>query len=447
MQQLMSRVRRGLTEAAPTRAFLLAAVATFATVLSVAVPRIGPLAIAIFTMSGAAFLAIRDAMQPGAMDRAKVFFLRPEMLFAAWILIACAWSVEPFKSFFEAIFLAVLILHALYLATYIDKIEVEDIASLGRGFLVGFLLAGLFVCYEIWMRQAIVRMILTYFPDMERGLSKHGTIVNGQIVRLNANIGNRSVTVVSLLLAPAILAARLYVKGFARWAIYAGVGACFVVVMVHPNMESQSAQLATVVAIVALAMAYVTPRVSYWFWTAAFSALLFLIIPLALALFAVDVHKNPNVFASARARVIIWDYTAKRSLEKPILGVGTNSTRHLDEERVRQGLVKRQKDAVAAPQTRAHPHNIYLQIWYELGIAGVLAFAALGFALLRKLQLLGQRTYPMGIMHAAVCMTILVPTFGLWQNWFQCAIVGSILTLALFAAPDTKRSTENPQPA
>lgn len=447
MQQPMSRIRLGLPGAAPSRAFLLGAAAAIATLLSVMVPRIGPLVIAIFTMSAAAILAAQDLRKPGALDRAKVFFLRPEMAFAAWILIACAWSVTPLNSFYEAIFLSVLIVHALFLATVIDRIDVKDIAAIARGFLVGFILAGLFVCYEIWMRQAIVRLVLTYFPDLERGLDKHGTIVNGKVLRMTGGVSTRSAAVFSLLLSSAVLAARLYTEGRVRWALYASILVFSVVVMLHPNAESQSAQLMTAVAILALAMAYAAPRASYWIWSLAFAALLFLVIPLALALFAADVHKNPSLFASGRARVIIWDFTAQRYLEKPILGVGTNSTRHLDEERIRQRLVKRPKDFVVAPQTRAHPHNIYLQIWYELGIPGVLAFAALGFALLRKLQLMGARSYPMGITHAAVCMTILVPTYGLWQNWFQCAIVTSILALVLFAAPDIKRSTENPQPA
>jgi O-antigen ligase len=446
MHQPMSRLRLGLSGAAPRRALLLGAAAAIATLLSVIVPRIGPLVIAIFTMSAAVVLAVQDLLKPGAGDRAKAFFLRPELAFSAWILIACAWSVTPLKSFNEAIFLSLLMVHALFLATVFDKIEMEDIAAVARGFLVGFILAGLFVVYEIWMQQAIVRLVLSYFPELERGIGKHGTIVNGQVVWMTGGIGNRPIAVISLLWGPAVLAARLYTEGRVRWAAYAAIFVFSIVVLLHPKSESQSAQLVTAVALVALPLAYALPRVSYWLWDLAFAGLLFLVIPISLGLFAFDMHKNPSLFASARARVIIWDFTAQRYLENPILGVGTSATRPLDEERVRQGLVTRPPDFVVAPQTRAHPHNIYLQIWYELGIPGVLAFAALGFALLRKLLLMGPRSYPMGVAQAAVCMTVLVPVYGLWQNWFQCAIVVSILALALFAAPDVKRSTENPQP-
>ena len=441
MHQPLSRLRLGWDGATRHRALLLSIAAAVATLLSVMVPRIGPLVIAILTMSAAGVLAVQDMLKPGAWDRAKAFFLRPELAFPAWILIACAWSVTPLKSLNEAVFLSVLIVHALFLATVLDRIETEDVAAVARGFLVGFILAGLFVCYEIWMQQALVRLVLTYFPELERGLSKHATIVNGQVVWMTGGIGNRPITVISLLWAPAVLAARLYTEGRVRWAAYAAVFVFAAIVLFHPKSESQSAQLVTAVALLALPLAYVLPRASYWLWNLAFAGLLFLVIPLSLGLFAFDMHKNPNLFGSARARVIIWDFTAKRYLENPILGVGTSATRPLDEEHVKQGLVT-PPDFVVAPQTRAHPHNIYLQIWYELGIPGVLAFAALGFALLRKLLLMGTRSYPMGVAQAAVCMTILVPVYGLWQNWFQSAIVVSILALALFAAPDVKRSTD-----
>jgi O-antigen ligase len=411
------------------------------------VPRIGPLIIAIFTMGVAAIFAAQDVLRPGALDRAKTFFLRPELAFAAWILIACAWSVTPLDSFYEAIFLSVLIVHALYLATLLDRLDGNDIAAIARGFLAGFMLAGLFVCFEIWMRQAFVRAILTYFPELERGLGKHGGIRNGEVLWMTGGISNRSAAVFCLLWSPAVLAARLYTEGRVRGAAYLAILLFSIVVMFHPNAESQSAQLVIAVALIALVLAYFAPGLSYRVWNVAFAALLFLVIPLALGLFAADVHKNPNLFASGRARVIIWNFTAERYLENPILGVGTNSTRHLDEERIRQRQVKRPPDFIVAPQTRAHPHNIYLQIWYELGIPGVIAFAAMGFALLRKLRWLGPRSYPMGIAHAAACMTTLAPTYGLWQNWFQCAIVISILALALFAAPDVKQSTDNTQPA
>jgi O-antigen ligase len=133
--------------------------------------------------------------------------------------------------------------------------------------------------------------------------------------------------------------------------------------------------------------------------------------------------------------VIIWNYTAEKVLDHPILGVGTNSTRYLDEARTLQEKMK-PNDGVAAAATRAHPHNIYLQIWYELGAVGVLAFGILGVSLLLRTALLPETAVAFGLAHFALCMAALAPAYGLWQNWFQSALVLSILALlAVSVAP------------
>ncbi len=62
-----------------------------------------------------------------------------------------------------------------------------------------------------------------------------------------------------------------------------------------------------------------------------------------------------------------------------------------------------------------------------LAAGGVL----LGLSLLRRIGSLRPPVYPIAIAHFAGCMTLIVPTYGLWQNWFQAAIVISILVLVL----------------
>jgi O-antigen ligase len=100
------------------------------------------------------------------------------------------------------------------------------------------------------------------------------------------------------------------------------------------------------------------------------------------------------------------------------------------------------KKLVVEAQTRAHPHNIYLHIWYELGVIGVLTFALLGLSLLLKTDQLPKRSRIFAIGHFAICMTVIAFTYGLWQNWFQAAIVLSTLALVLVA-----RSGVAPAPA
>lgn len=413
------------------RTVLLSAASALATVLCIIVPRIGPLIVASGSLAFVIFRLMVGVREVGGVSRLRALLLRPEMFFCAWILIACLWAYNPLGSFLEAFFLAILIIHAIFLSTAMDVISELDVKALALGVLTGVLLAGVFVCYEIWARDAVVRYVLAHFPGLERGLEKHAHVANGKIVSFTGNLSTRSSAVLVLFLCPALLAAWRYTRGGFRILVLALITAFCIVIVASLNTKSQTAQMAVLAITVTLPLALAIPRGTLWLVGIGFAANLFLIVPVALTLYIADMHENQDLFWSARARVIIWNYTAERVLERPILGVGTNSTRYLDEERVRRGEVVREKGLSAAPQTRAHPHNIYLQIWYELGIVGALAFAMFGFSLLVRIASLLPPVYPVALAHFAAMMTVIMPSYGLWQNWFQSAIVMSTVVLIL----------------
>lgn len=417
------------------RPVILTAAAAFATLFCVAVPRIGPLVVVSLSLLVAIFVLADEIRRGEGRARISELVLRPESFFVAWVLAACLWAYAPLKALGDAVLLALFILHLLFLPRVLERLEAVQIQAIARGILIGFLLAGVFVCYEIWMRDAIVRFVLTYFPQLERGLPRHGTIQDGQVVRMGGNISTRSSAVLALFWCPAVLAATCHTRGRARLLSFLAIAAMSLIVLLHPNTESQSAQLVLVIAAVTLGLALGLPKLAPWLVGAALACNLFLIVPASIALFRADMHLSPSLFPSAQARVIIWNYTAERVLENPILGVGSNSTRYLDEDRVKRGEVTVPPGYVAAPQTRAHPHNVYLQIWYELGIVGVLAFAVLGFSVLRRITTLPEPSRALALTHAAACMTVIVSTYGMWQAWFQAAIVMSIGAFLLIAAP------------
>ena len=45
------------------------------------------------------------------------------------------------------------------------------------------------------------------------------------------------------------------------------------------------------------------------------------------------------------------------------------------------------------------------------------------------------------IGHFAICMTVIAFTYGIWQNWFQAAIVLSTLALTLIATSGAAKSS------
>jgi hypothetical protein len=418
-------------------AILITALSSVAVVTCFVFPRIAPLVVA-----GAAatlsivYLVSGNARKEGSPSR---YLLRPEIPFLAWVFVACLWAASPWDGFVKAAFLAALVLSAIVVADALPSLNVSTIEAIAKGFLIGFLIGAIFICVEIVTRDGTRRLVLEYFPDLERGLAKHGTIRNGIIQKVSGAYITRATTVYCLLWCPAILAATLYARGFTKWLCYAAIAASSIVIVLHPYTQSQTAQFALLVVSVVLVVSLLAPKLALWGGGAGFASLVFFIVPVALAMFAAGLHQKPNVFGSAKARIIIWNYTAERILEKPILGVGTNSTRYLDEARPKEEKLK-PDNLYAVAETRAHPHNVYLQIWYELGLVGAITFAALGLSLLRRVSALPRGIMPYAITHFAMCMAILAPTYGLWQNWFQSIVVVSTLILIGLMAPQIPSS-------
>lgn len=339
------------------------------------------------------------------------------------------------QAFFKALYLGALILSAIVIARHAPDFEQADIQAVAQGFLLGFVLTGLYLATEIVLRDAVGRLALTYFPELDRGLAKHGIVRDGVVTKVSGAHITRVAAVFCLLWCPAVLALSLYAKGVLRWISGVAILAVSLAVLLHPHSHSQTAELALLVVIVFTALAALSPWLAKWAAAAIFVSFLFLIVPVSFGMYAAKLHENPDLFKSGRARVIIWNYTAERILEHPLLGVGTNSTRTLDEKRSAEAKeIQAEKKLVVAAQTRAHPHNIYLQVWYEFGIVGALAFALFGLSLLQRVDGLPKARSMFAIGHYAMCATVIASTYGLWQNWFQAAVALSIIMLVLIAS-------------
>ena len=425
------------------RAALTAGVALLVT-FCIVVPRIGPLAVIVCTMLAGVVLLYQEFKTKNWGEVVRTTFVRPEILFGVWAIIACLWAAAPFSALSKAAFLAGSALHAIVLSRHIVNIDQASIADISRGLAIGFCVGALYLFIEITMADFIGRAALTYMPELDRGVDKHAKITGGVITAVSGAHMSRVSAVLCLTWCPAVLAALLYLKGIAKWAVLGMAGVIALTVLLHGHSHSQTAELALSVGLVFLAIATISVPLARWLAGASFAALLFLIVPLSLGMYALKLHESPDLFKSGRARVVIWNYTAERILENPILGIGTYSTRYLDERRVAEAKQKAKEANLVVPaQTRAHPHNIYLHVWYELGVIGALAFAFLAFSLLRRVDQLRVPGSILAIGHFGVCMIVISSTYGLWQNWFQSAFVLSILVLILVASPLRVRSAQD----
>jgi O-antigen ligase len=191
-------------------------------------------------------------------------------------------------------------------------------------------------------------------------------------------------------------------------------GACAV-------LTASSATLGMGVSLLALALSVISVV-----WTrrllAALVVLAFaLVIPTSIYAYREGASSSHMVKASGRHRMEIWDFAARKTLDRPLFGHGFNSSRFVPNDgEVSQFL------GVGHPIIPLHPHNGFLQVWLELGAVGVAIAVAL---LLTALNAIG-RWPPLPARFAlagyAAALVVAGLAFGIWQTWWMATLVLSV---------------------
>ena len=148
---------------------------------------------------------------------------------------------------------------------------------------------------------------------------------------------------------------------------------------------------------------------------------------------ASKIHKIANsdfgrsMPSSVVPRLSIWEFTARQSNERPVLGWGLNSSRILPgggekaiiyDERVGNGQQNQLHNESNLP---LHPHNQALQIWLELGGVAAVIIAIFGGVILDRFSVAGIAEAPLfGLITSYFVFAF--SSFGAWQNWWIAAL-------------------------
>ena len=123
-------------------------------------------------------------------------------------------------------------------------------------------------------------------------------------------------------------------------------------------------------------------------------------------------------------RIAIWGRVGELMMANPLIGYGFNAAREV-------GQTANLIPAADGNTTFLHPHNGFLQLWLELGLIGIVLFAASLAAGVRA-ALTHAPGRSLQACFAATWTTIVVIwllSYGVWQSWW-IAVIG--LTAALF---------------
>ncbi|NKB22612.1 MAG: hypothetical protein GKS01_19160 [Alphaproteobacteria bacterium] len=134
---------------------------------------------------------------------------------------------------------------------------------------------------------------------------------------------------------------------------------------------------------------------------------------------------------SAYHRIMIYQFSTSRILEKPILGWGMDSSRSIPggAEKAITIVCKQPNDRLdvlnIGGKLPLHPHNAAIQIWLELGLFGALLLLGTVFLIVRRFEKLSGENQGRAMIAATFCSICLIYniSFGLWQSWLMFAMI------------------------
>jgi len=360
---------------------------------------------------------------------------------AGYLFVNATWSQDPWNAFTKAAWFVgvVLMTYAACRALWTWPHRAIRVAT--NSLLIGLAVGIAFILVELATHALPLRLLYNAFPITRPSGIKHLTIHDGHVVKILANQLNRNVAVMLLMLWSALLCLNQFRHW--RWRAFASLGLFLVATALIFWSEEDASKVGLVLSAIAFPLALPWPeamrRVIWIGWCLAFV----LVVPMALVAFKAQLHQAEWLPYSARARVLLWAYTAEQIPKAPILGIGLTSTRKMELDRKPPAIKPPKKDVYSWWRAGHHAHNEFLQSWYELGAIGVVLLMVAGSSVILSVRRLPEPTQAYVLAQIAAFLAIAAFSWGMWQSWLM-AVTG--LT-ALYAALAVNRyRIEEPAP-
>jgi O-antigen ligase len=351
-------------------------------------------------------------------------------LVAAYALLSAIWAARPDAAVAKAALLAATVLVTFAASVAIPSLDSTQRSRAALAFSAGAFAGALFILFEFATEGAITRTVMNTVVWLKPTSAKHAAITNGEVVAFLPAEFRQHAAMLVFHLWPGLLALTA-VEGRARRARYMGLLLLAVAVPVLLS-DRMSAQLALIVSLLVFPLAYYwrrgVVRVLAALWCLGFVV----IIPSAFLAYDAGLHLMTEVPKSARARMIIWEFTAERVLEHPWLGIGAASTAALKSP---PGVAEQPEGFVYPRTTGSHAHDLFLQTWFELGLVGVILVGLAGAVLALRISFLPAGVQPFAAATFSVFLVTVSTAWSMWQAWLVCAAGLTVLYLLMAARP------------
>ena len=409
---------------------------------------VGPLATSVVPRLTPWFMAIVGIALIGAVLRRGLLHWRELLpyqpalaaclVFAAYVFLNATWSVDPLDGLGKAAILLGLILLAFAAVKAASVLEARTLSKAAIAFAAGALVGAVFIMIELLTDGLATRTAATWIPGLAS--PKHFDISDGVLTGIRLSKLDQNVNLAFFHLWPGLLALMGLVSTRRTIAMVLFFAVIATVVMFSNHDSSQVALVASsLVVMLALKWRTLVIRSLAVLWCAAFV----FVVPANFAAYDNGLHFAHWLPKSARARIILWEYTAEQVLHHPLLGTGVDSTPFLTNQQ-KATFARERPEGFVYPRTMGHhAHSIYLQTWSELGAVGALLLAAAGAAVVLLIFLLPAAAQPFAA--GAFVSFAVVGSFawGMWQSWFQCGVALLPIYLRVAATGFASQAEQN----
>ncbi|MGI9382294.1 MAG: O-antigen ligase family protein [Methyloligellaceae bacterium] len=348
--------------------------------------------------------------------------------FLLYLFANASWSLDPTVAYRKAA--TVLSLYSVWFIA-VSRLRQVDGAALSRAaaaLLIGSAAGASYLVFEVLSDLTLERLLYNAIPILRPESSKHLITANGLVqaigpYKLNQNLALLvlfSWSALAVLLNRPELSAR-------RWLALAFV---VLVGLAVAASEHETSQLAFVGGLLVFFLSRWSSRVVRRALAVLWCLAFVLVIPLShFAYRTAGLHNAGWLPDTARARIIIWGYTAQQIPKAPILGIGMRSTRVLDKRQL--AVVEKPTDHIVAPRPGRHAHNLFLQSWFELGAVGVAFLMAAGLLVMHRIARLADPVQPYANALFAAFAIVATFAWGIWQSWLLAGYALTALFLLL----------------
>lgn len=208
-----------------------------------------------------------------------------------------------------------------------------------------------------------------------------------------------------------------------KWLLHAAWQSIAVMMIIDVSMNITMQLVSKLVLLAFACMLFIPVK---WSRSSILSAALVTIFTapiFAIGLRNIDGIVTGSLPRTFRSRIEIWDLVSRRIMENPFFGWGLKSSPYLDNRGEISMIYLDTGDVM--PIAHLHPHNGVLEIWYELGIPGVLLAAAMVLVLINRIaRIQDTLLQKFALLLFSVCFIYTLPSFGLWQTWFMASLAG-----------------------